>query len=209
MFPLGTVLLPGAVLPLHVFEPRYRQLVADCLDGTREFGVTLIERGFEVGGGDQRAGVGTVARMVELASFPDGRYAMVCVGTRRIRVTSWLDDDPYPRAVVVDWPDDEPDDPAVPGQLERLTPRLRRLLALAVELGDVSGDTAFELGDDPLLSSYHLASMSPLGAADRYRLLAAPGPASRLRLLDELLDDAEAVLRFRLDPPGLAGRDDG
>ena len=55
MFPLGTVLLPGAVLPLHVFEPRYRQLVQDCLAGEPEFGVVLIERGSEVGGGDQRA----------------------------------------------------------------------------------------------------------------------------------------------------------
>src|SRR5580658_2819799 len=63
MFPLGTVLVPHGVLPLHVFEPRYRVLMFDCLRGTREFGVVLIERGSEVGGDDQRFAVATVARI--------------------------------------------------------------------------------------------------------------------------------------------------
>src|SRR6478672_4324189 len=73
MFPLGTVLLPFAHLPLHIFEPRYRALVKDCLAGDGEFGVVLIERGHEVGGGDVRFGVGTVARIVQTAELPDGR----------------------------------------------------------------------------------------------------------------------------------------
>jgi Lon protease-like protein len=63
MFPLGTVLLPGGVMPLHVFEPRYRQMIKDCMASDAEFGVTLIERGSEVGGGDVRSEVGTVARI--------------------------------------------------------------------------------------------------------------------------------------------------
>ena len=69
MFPLGTVLLPFAHLPLHIFEPRYRALVKDCLAGDGEFGVVLIERGHEVGGGDVRFGVGTVARIVQTAEL--------------------------------------------------------------------------------------------------------------------------------------------
>jgi Lon protease-like protein len=198
MFPLGSVLLPGAVLPLHVFESRYRQLVQDCIEGDREFGVTLIERGFEVGGGDKRRGIGTIARMVEVAELPDGRYAVICVGTRRFRVQAWLPDDPYPRAEIANWPDLDPDSDDVPRLLDDLAPKVRRILALAVELGDVSADPSFELGDDPLLASYHLVTMSPLGPADRYRLLSCPGPGDRLRLLDELLDDAEAMFLFRL-----------
>ena len=68
MFPLGTVLLPGMVLPLHVFEPRYQQLVRDCLDAPpHEFGVVLIDRGSEVGGGDTRCDVGVIARIVQVA----------------------------------------------------------------------------------------------------------------------------------------------
>src|SRR5438128_2746014 len=100
MFPLGTVLLPGGVLPLHVFEPRYRAMVKHCLAGDREFGVVLIARGHEVGGHDQRHDVGTVARMIQVAELADGRYAMITVGMRRIRVTEWLPDDPFPQAEV-------------------------------------------------------------------------------------------------------------
>src|SRR3954447_12098654 len=100
MFPLGSVLLPSVFLPLHVFEPRYRALTEHCLAGEREFGVVLIERGSEVGGGDVRSPVGTVARILEAVQFDDGRWALGVVGTRRVRVTAWLDDDPYPRAEV-------------------------------------------------------------------------------------------------------------
>ena len=99
MFPLGSVLFPSLVLPLHVFEERYRTLMRHVLDGDHEFGVCLIERGSEVGGGDFRSGIGTVATVQEAAELPDGRWAVVTVGTRRIRVERWLDDDPYPRAV--------------------------------------------------------------------------------------------------------------
>ena len=96
MFPLGTVLFPYALLPLHVFEPRYRLMMRHVLDGDREFGVVLIERGSEVGGGDTRFDVATVARVVQAAELPDGRYALATVGMRRVRVERWLDDDPYP-----------------------------------------------------------------------------------------------------------------
>src|SRR3954454_16073722 len=108
MFPLGTVLLPGAFLPLHVFEERYRALVAACMAGTPEFGVALIERGSEVGGGDARFDTGCVARIIEARELPDGRFAVATVGDRRIRVRSWLPDDPYPRADIDEWPDPAP-----------------------------------------------------------------------------------------------------
>ena len=100
MFPLGTVLFPHAALPLHLFEDRYRALAETCLRGDGRFGVVLIERGFEVGGGDQRFGVGTVARIVEAARTPDGRYLLATVGTERFRIKKWLDDDPFPRAEI-------------------------------------------------------------------------------------------------------------
>lgn len=199
MFPLGSVLLPGAVLPLHVFEPRYRRLVHDCLDTTdHEFGVTMIERGSEVGGGDQRVRIGTVARMLQVAELDDGRFALVCVGTRRIRVNAWLPDDPYPLADVDDWPDDESDVGDLDGRVAEVAARVRRACALASELGDSVADAASEIGDDPLLASYHLAALAPVGPADSFRLLCADGPRARLDLLDEVLTDVEAMLSFRL-----------
>ena len=81
MFPLGTVLLPGSHLALHVFEPRYRELVRVCLEGTPEFGVALIERGAEVGGGGARFGVGCVARIVEAVPFAPARVLDLGIGT--------------------------------------------------------------------------------------------------------------------------------
>ena len=207
MFPLGMVLLPGAVLPLHVFEPRYRQLVQDLMEGEPEFGVTLIDRGSEVGGGDHRTSIGTVARVIQAAQTPDGRFALVTVGTRRIRVASWLPDDPYPLADVEDWPDEgEDDDSAGNGRAaqsidEEIADVLRevhRVRALAVELGDLAADPGAEISTEPVLASYHLSALAPLGPADRFRLLGAPGPRRRLALLRELLGDAEAGLQFRL-----------
>lgn len=199
MFPLGTVLLPGGLLPLHVFEPRYRRLVEDVLEqGSPELAVVLIERGSEVGGGDQRTDVGTVARMLQVAQMADGRYALVVVGTQRIKVMAWLPDDPYPLADVEVWLDEDPDPPGLGARVEDVAARLRRLLALAVELGDSVADAELHLGDDPLLATYHLSGMAPLGPADRQRLLAAPGPEARLTLLSELLDGVEELLAFRL-----------
>ena len=205
MFPLGTVLLPGAVLPLHVFEPRYRQLVVDCLaddDGDPEFGVTLIERGSEVGGGDQRTAVGVVARMVRVEALDGGRYAIVTVGTRRIRVNAWLPDDPYPLADVDEWPDEDADEPGLDARVAELTERLASVLRLAVDLGDIPAEGAdvSSVARDPLVASYHLAALAPIGPADRYRLLCAPSPAARLDLLATSLDDVEAMLRFRAAP---------
>jgi len=102
MFPLGTVLVPGMVLPLHVFEPRYRQMVDDCMAADRTFGVVLIERGSEVGGGDVRTDIGTRAGIVRAEQQPDGRWGLIAVGLRRIRVDRWLPDAPYrgPRSAI-------------------------------------------------------------------------------------------------------------
>ncbi len=198
MFPLGTVLFPTLVLPLHVFEPRYRALVERCLDQPEpEFGVVLIERGSEVGGDDVRSSVGTVARILESQRFDDGRWALATVGVRRLRVLAWLEDDPYPRAEVEDWSEDEPvvplDSPyAAVGRL------LRRSLALAAELGDAAARATVELSDDPVVGSYQAAALAPLGTFDQQRLLAEPGAVERLARLADLLEEEVGVLEQRL-----------
>ncbi len=200
MFPLGSVLVPGAVFPLHVFEPRYRALVQHCLDVDEpEFGVVLIARGFEVGGGDARHDVGTVARIVEVAELPEGRYAIGAVGTRRIRVTRWLPDDPYPCAEVEDWPDEPALAPGLADRYSAVVSLLRRVLALAAELGRTAAPATIELADEPLLGSYHASAVGPFGPLDQHRLLCAPGPDERLALLDDLLTDTAEVLALQLE----------
>jgi Lon protease-like protein len=197
MFPLGTVLLPGVVLPLHVFEPRYQQLVRDCLEAEEhEFGVVLIDRGSEVGGGDTRADVGVVATMLQVAALDAGRFAVVTIGTRRIRVTEWRPDQPYPRADVEDWPDCPVD--VSTERLEASASRARRCAGLAVEMGDRSSVPEGELTGEPSADSFALAAISPFGPVDQYAALCAPDPLTRLDVIDRMLDDVEAGLRFRL-----------
>ena len=197
MFPLGNVLVPHSLLPLHVFEPRSRALVRDVLDGDRQFGVVLIERGHEVGGGDVRGDLGTLAQVLEAEEFDDGRWAVVSAGLRRLRVVEWLDDDPYPRAVVEELDDGAPSRDA--HQLrDEVAVRLRRLLARAAELGDAVAPVTTEVADDPLVASYHATALAPIGAFDTQRLLAIDDPEERLAALLSLFDDAEQELELRL-----------
>lgn len=207
MFPLGTVLFPSVFLPLHVFEPRYRVLVRRCLDGAREFGVVLIERGSDVGGGDVRSAVGTVAHIIEAAQLDDGRWALATVGTRRIRVIEWLADDPHPRAIVEDWDEDRVPDCAATNRLAnedavaaygRVRARLRRVLGHRRQLGDPAVDATVELTDDPRLGSFQVAAVSPLGPADQQRVLATGATMGRLALLERLLDEELDDLSRRL-----------
>src|SRR4051794_7636844 len=158
MFPLGTVLFPTVFLPLHIFEPRYRELARRCMHGDREFGVVLIERGSEVGGDDVRTSVGTIARVLEATELDDGRWMLGAVGTRRIRVHEWLPDDPYPRADIEPW-DDPPASAAVPDLYDGVLSKLRRVLALKAELAEPAADATIELSDDPVLGSFQAAAV--------------------------------------------------
>lgn len=215
MFPLGSVLLPSMVLPLHVFEPRYRALMHDVLagspesgspeSGSPEFGVCLIERGPEVGGDDVRLDVGTVAAVREAVELPDGRWAVVAVGIRRVKVEAWLPDDPYPRAEVVDHPDARPD-AAQLTLLPEVTQLLQDALAKAAVLGEAPAEPV-ELSDDPVLASHQIATLAPVSTIDRYALLAAPTVGLRLASLLDLLTDAHEVLDLRLrgQGPGAGG----
>jgi len=197
MFPLGTVLVPSAGLPLHVFEPRYRALVHDCMHGNKEFGVVLIERGSEVGGEDVRTNVGTVARILDAVELGDGRWALATLGVRRLRVERWLPDDPYPVAEVQDWPDPMPG-PGFSEALGACVALLRRALGLAAEAGDPAARATVELADDPVLASYQAIALAPLGPFDRQQLLVAETPDQRVGQLADLLRDAIAVLEARL-----------
>lgn len=200
MFPLGSTLLPGALLPLQVFEPRYVEMMQTILaddEHPPEFGVTMIERGHEVGGGDVRATIGTVARIIDMQVTPDGRYTVVAVGTERLKITTWLPDDPYPKAEVELWPD--VDDPVeITGdEVEALHRRVRELNDGVRSLGEPAPPDDAEISPEPPLAVYHLGALAPLGPADRQRMLAAPGLADRVAVLSAALDDARAVLEFR------------
>lgn len=202
IFPLGTVLLPYGLLPLQIFEPRYRALMADLLvepartrDDNVELGIVLIERGHEVGGGDERSSLGTIARIVRAEQLADGRWFILAAGSRRFRVVEWLPDDPYPLADVEDlaaegW------QAGADRQLHEAEREVRRAIGLAGELGEAVSQP--ELSDDPVVASWQLCNAAPLGAFDRQRLLAVGDVGERLTLLAELARDAASMLAFRL-----------
>ena len=196
MFPLGSVLFPHALLPLHVFEPRYRALTERCLAGDREFGVVLIERGHEVGGGDERVDVGSVARIVRASQLDDGRWMLVTVGVQRLRVTEWLPDDPYPLARV-ERLDDEADAEAA-SRVPNVFALLRRVHAMRAELGDPAASLDVELDDDPVQASFEAAALAPLGPFDAQKLLEIDDASVRLDRLEQMLSEELSVLEQRL-----------
>jgi uncharacterized protein len=215
MFPLSSVLFPHGRLTLHVFEARYRQLTADCLAASRELGVVLITRGSEVGGGDQRAAVGTVARIEHALPMADGRWFLILEGVRRIRVVTWLPDSPYPRALVQAFPDAGAEaegaghratvggaEPSGAGgaAVDRATAALRMARGLASEAGDGPALSDEALGEDrvPHRLVWRLCAEAPVGPLDRQRLLEAPDLEARFDLVAELcsavVDDLRRLL---------------
>ncbi len=189
MFPLGTVLFPFSPLPLRVFEPRYLTMVGRLLDEEDpRFGVVLIERGDETGGGDHRAPIGTLARLISVAAGADELH-VVAVGTERIVVDRWLPDDPHPRAEIRALPPLVWHDALEPLRAEAEAV-VRRVLARAAE-PRWEADTP--VSGDPLASAWQLASLAPVGEYDRYTLLRSSTTGGLLRQVIDLCLDAEAL----------------
>ncbi len=195
LFPLGAVLFPGTVLPLHVFEERYRQLVRDLLDRPepRQIGVVAIELGHEVGPGAARrlAAVGCTAVLRRVVAHQDGRFDLVTVGGQRFRVTEVDESPPYPRATVTPLPDEagtDPDGPAA--QVGRLFHRyLRRLADTGRQLAE-----SIEPPRDPVRLSYFVANAIVVGREDKQRLLEAADAAARLHMEAGLLSRENRLL---------------
>jgi hypothetical protein len=201
MFPLGTVLFPHALLPLQVFEPRYRALTEACLAGDGEFGVVLIERGSEVGGGDSRFAVGTVARILEAGRFPDGRYLLATAGTRRLRVRQWLPEQPYPRAEVDLLDDRHPPETDAAEWRAAVERGLLEVSELRAQLGEGAPPAELQLDQDTVRASFEAAAAAGLGPIDAQRLLELDDAGARLRSLAELLSDEARYLELRRAEP--------
>jgi len=191
IFPLGAVLVPGLVLPLHIFEPRYRRLVADLQArpaDDRGFGVVAIREGWEVGENGVRAlfEVGTLAVVREVSPYPDGRFDLVANGDARFRVVRLVDTGTPYLTAEVEWLD-EPD--GAPAQETRVLSyavgrRFDAYRAAVTRSGAVEAAQMLEMPDDPRTLSYLVAVAMVLDLSDRQRLLQAA--STRQRLLDEI-----------------------
>jgi Lon protease-like protein len=170
MFPLGSVLMPAMPLSLRIFEERYLKLLGDLmLSETPEFGVVLIERGPEVGGGDKRLEIGTLASVTDIGTL-DQFYGLESKGTQRFRVNAWLPDDPYPMADIDFIPDLIWNNSLMPARVH-LETKVRNLLAFASEFGDLQYGPDTELSDNPMDACWQLAGVLPVGPLDQQDLL--------------------------------------
>lgn len=198
VFPLGSVLLPGMPLALRVFEPRYLALLQEVLPEPGGFGVVLIERGFEVGGGDSRFDVGTVARVVSVEAAGDAGSEVrrvLAVGGPRFVVETWLPEEPFPRAEVEWLPDLVWEEGLEPAR-ETVEGRVRAAIRRAAGVGRSTWPAEAPLSPDPLAAAWQLAGLAPLGPLDHLRLLRSASVAELFAVLLELLDNLEAELDF-------------
>jgi Lon protease-like protein len=199
LFPLGTVLYPGLMLPLNIFEERYRRLVRDLLDGPepRRFGVIAIRKGREtrVDGISALHEIGCTATLREVAEREDGRFHLVTVGTQRFRVAS-LDDDSQPYLQgEVELLDEEVGDEAAAGLAAQAVQRGFRGYVEALASRESIEVTVPELPDEPLVLSYLVAASMILDLPVRQQLLAEPDAVRRLGAERALLARETTMLR--------------
>lgn len=197
MFPLGSTVFPGQVVPLHVFEPRYRALLDELFGGDSEptFGIVLIDRGFEVGGGDHRVDVATRVEILQAEEFEDGRWAVVTAGVERLDILEWLSDDPYPRAIVAPRPVD--DDGGA--SLDDLQELLLATIELAARSVGVDPPESLDFSNDPQTRLDQLSALSPLTEFDRQKVLEARTTSRQIALLSEALSEKQLLIRAELD----------
>jgi Lon protease-like protein len=198
LFPLGTVLYPGLVLPLHIFEERYRQLVRDLLAGPepRRFGVIAIREGRETGahGVSSLHEVGCTATLRQVEEHDDGRFDLVTVGTDRFRLLRLNEGRPYLCADMEPLPEQAGDE-AVAGLAAHAVQDAFRgyLEALAAHGG--TRISVPDLPDEPVLLSYVVAASVIVDVPDKQALLAEPDAARRLTAERSLLARETTMLR--------------
>lgn len=194
MFPLGSVLFPSMPLTLRIFEERYLKLLGDLMASDQpEFGVVLVSRGSEVGGGDNRMSIGTIASVTEIGTT-DEFLGLESFGSQRFTVSDWLPDDPYPIADIELIPDLIWDDNLMPARVH-LESQVRKLLALASEFGDLLFGSDITLSDDPMNAVWQMAGILPIGELDRFDLLRSQSAEELIAQTYEIVTTAEETLR--------------
>ena len=195
IFPLSVVLFPGTPLPLHIFEPRYRRMLADCLAGDRRFGITPAAQE------DQRPEPGTVGCIAEIRvnqELPDGRSNIIVLGGDRFTLTRTVPDDaPYHVAMVQTF-EDEPGTEPADDSPAKLREAFAGYYALLRQLNDAEPEES-SLPDDPVGLSFHVAAALDCDPGVKQRLLVERSTARRvhalLMLVPILTAGVESALR--------------
>lgn len=203
LFPLPLVLFPGAVQPLHIFEPRYQRMLADCLEGDREFGMLCRFR--DVAEQEIPAGtIGCIAHIESTQPLGDGRSNIMVMGTTRFVLRKFVAaDTPYHMGLVDTLTEPAVDVALVSGLAHRVRVAFARVGLAAREMQDDPTPLP-ELPDDPSLLSFAVAQYIDLDLADKQRLLTAAATDARLQELDALLSPLVGELEQRASVHGRA-----
>jgi Lon protease-like protein len=204
LFPLGTVLYPGLLLPLHIFEERYRQLVRDLLDGPepRRFGVIAIRRGRETGvdGISSLHEIGCTATVRQIQEHDDGRFELVTVGTQRFQLAGLDHSKPYLQGKVELLAEDTGDEPAA-GLAAQAVQRAFRGYLDALAGRGVTQLAVPDLPEEPAALSYLVAASMIMDLPDKQALLAKPDALHRLIAERSLLSRETMMLRSLTSTP--------
>lgn len=191
LFPLGIVLLPTEQVPLHIFEPRYRELIAECVAGEQPFGLVYADDA-----GLRRTG--TLASVVEVVErFEDGRLNIVVEGRDRFRLLELTDGRSFHTGTIEPLPDrDDPPDPA----------DVTRGLGLFAQLVELTGAEVDLPGEDVDQPSFSLAARFELAAELKLELLEETSERLRLKRLCEILETVTAAVERQRETSALASR---
>ena len=204
LFPLGVVLYPGMLLPLHIFEERYRQLVRDLLDGPepRRFGVIAIRKGRETGidGVHSLYEVGCTAALRRVDRHEDGRYDIVAVGAERFRLLGLDQTRPYLQGEVEMLAEEPADAAAADPAAQVVEAAFREYLDALTEWGGATVRLE-DLPGEPVLLSFIVAAAMVVDLPERQALLAEPDTLRRLALERSLLSRETAMLRTTTSRP--------
>jgi Lon protease-like protein len=183
LFPLNTVLFPSMVLPLHIFEERYKLMINTCLAQDKPFGVVLIYSGTEVGGPAIPHPVGTLARIANWEWLPDGRMNIITLGDRRFRIVEYAKlEHPYLVGSVEYWDDEPLEHPDLPKLIDGVGRNFVDYLTLIMSLADQALPVSqLQLPAAPSMLSYHVASNLQIDVNEKQELLEEPSAVTRLQ----------------------------
>jgi Lon protease-like protein len=198
LFPLNTVLFPGATLPLHIFEDRYRTMISRCIDERAPFGVVLIREGEEVGATAEPFDVGTTARVARVQRLPDGRMNIVTLGDRRFRILALDTTEPYLQGDVDYLESEGADTPPARDAAARVAALFGEQFRLTLAVS-AQWVRRVDLPDDPGRLADFVAAHLELSSEVKQQLLETLSVPERLRREEALLGEIIGSLTQRWD----------
>ncbi len=202
LFPLNAVLFPGAMLNLHVFEPRYKQMIGECLESGESFGVVLIRDGQEAGDPSvEPYEIGSVAEIVEVAQLPFGRYYLSTVGRQRFRIRRIVSREPYLTVDADLLSEDDRNDTELTRLHDEVRDAFLEYLELIVEFS--GQQTSVDLPGDAQTTSYIVGDALQVADNVKQRLLELESTRQRLSaelgFLRRLLPQLRKLLERRAE----------